>query len=341
MSITRRRFLRKSAFAFAGASAVSSFFVRAPNAITISHGRRKRLVVIFLRGAADGLNMVVPHGEPAYYAMRPTINIPRSAVIDLDGFFGFHPAMSSLEPLWQQGQLAIVHATGSPRPSRKHFEAQDFMECAIPGERNATNSWMSRCASEEVRWSGEICLAGRDFEAMPGAQSLSGSFAENLRQLSQFIKTNPQTQVLSSDMGGWDHHSNQGAIEGEMADSLREFSDALDAFWSVPGNLREDTVVVTMSEFGRSVGENNRGGTDHGHGNVMFVLGANVKGRKVYGDWPGLGSSQLHAGFDLAVTTDCRRVLGEVIYRHLGKQNLSEVFPKFDNNPERFLNLIG
>ncbi len=176
---------------------------------------------------------------------------------------------------------------------------------------------------------------------MPGAQSLSGNFAEDLRQLSQFIKTNPQTQVLSSDMGGWDHHSNQGAIEGQMADSLREFSSALVAFWSDLGNLREDTVVVTMSEFGRSVGENNRGGTDHGDGNVMFVLGANVKGRKVYGDWPGFSPSQLHVRLDLPVTTDCRRVLGEVIYRHLSKQNLSEVFPGFDNNPEQFLNLIG
>ncbi len=108
-----------------------SLLARAANALTTSHGRSKRLVVIFLRGAADGLNMVVPHGEPAYYAMRPTINIPRSAVIDLDGFFGFHPAMSSLEPLWQEGQLAIVHATGSPHPSREHFVTQDFMESGI------------------------------------------------------------------------------------------------------------------------------------------------------------------------------------------------------------------
>jgi uncharacterized protein (DUF1501 family) len=285
--------------------------------------------------------MVVPHGEPAYYEMRPTINIPRSAVIDLDGFFGLHPGMSSLELLWQQGQLAIVHATGSPRPSRKHFEAQDFMECAIPRERGADSRWMSRCGSEEVRSSAEIFLAGQHFEAIPGAQTPSGDFAENLRQLSQLMKTNPQTQVLSSEMGRWDYHSNQGALEGQMADSLREVSLALIAFWSDLGTLREDTVVVTMSEFGRSVGENNRGGTDHGHGSVMFVLGANVKGRKVYGDWPGVSPSQLHMGLDLAVTTDWRRVLGEVIYRHLGKQNLSEVFPEFDNNPERFLNLIG
>jgi uncharacterized protein (DUF1501 family) len=223
----------------------------------------------------------------------------------------------------------------------KHFEAQDFMECAIPRERGADSRWMSRCGSEEVRSSAEIFLAGQHFEAIPGAQTPSGDFAENLRQLSQLMKTNPQTQVLSSEMGRWDYHSNQGALEGQMADSLREVSLALIAFWSDLGTLREDTVVVTMSEFGRSVGENNRGGTDHGHGSVMFVLGANVKGRKVYGDWPGVSPSQLHMGLDLAVTTDWRRVLGEVIYRHLGKQNLSEVFPEFDNNPERFLNLIG
>src|SRR6476660_7928917 len=108
MSITRRVFLRNGAFALAGTPAVPAFLTRAAyGAQTIGN---KRLVVIFQRGAADGLNIVVPHGEQAYYAMRPSINIPRSAVIDLDGFFGLHPSMSALQPLWNQRHLAIVHA---------------------------------------------------------------------------------------------------------------------------------------------------------------------------------------------------------------------------------------
>ncbi len=260
-------------------------------------------------------------------------------MIDLNGFFGFHPAMAKLQPLWQEEYLAIVHATGFPHHSREHFEAQDFMESGTPGERSAGNTWMNRCVSKEGRSSPtQNFLAGQDFDAMPHAQAFRGSFRDNLQCLSQFIRTNPQTQVFSTEIGGWDHHSNQGGTQGQMADLLGEFSHALFAFWSGLGNLRGDTVVVTLSEFGRSLRENSRGGTDHGHGNVMFVLGANVKGRKVYGEWPGLNpSSQL----DLAVTTDLRRVLCEVVYRHLGKQNLAEVFPGFDTHPGQFLNLIG
>ena len=104
----------------------------------------KRLVVIFQRGAADGLNIVVPHGEQAYYAMRPSINIPRNAVIDLDGFFGLHPSMSALQPLWSQRHLAIVHAAGSPDPSRSHFDAQDFMESGTPGIKATEDGWLNR-----------------------------------------------------------------------------------------------------------------------------------------------------------------------------------------------------
>ena len=100
---------------------------------TSAQAQGKKLVVIFQRGAADGLNVVVPYREPSYYEYRPNIGIPQSAVIDLDGFFGLHPAMAPLKPLWDQGHLAIVHASGSPDPSRSHFDAQDFMESGTPG----------------------------------------------------------------------------------------------------------------------------------------------------------------------------------------------------------------
>src|SRR3981081_1870417 len=133
MSITRRVFLRNSALAVVGTAAVPAFLTRAAAGSSQSRLLNKRLVVIFQRGAADGLNIVVPHGEPSYYAMRPTINIPKKSVLDLDGFFGLHPAMSAFQPLWKQKHLAIVHATGSPDPTRSHFDAQDFMESGTPG----------------------------------------------------------------------------------------------------------------------------------------------------------------------------------------------------------------
>ena len=144
MSITRRIFLRSGALAVVGTTALPSFLTRAAFGAADSGIRTRRLVVIFQRGAADGLNIVVPHGEPSYYAMRPTINIPKKSVLDLDGFFGLHPAMASFQPLWNQKHLAIVHAAGSPDPSRSHFDAQDFMESGTPGIKITEDGWLNR-----------------------------------------------------------------------------------------------------------------------------------------------------------------------------------------------------
>src|SRR5271166_4036300 len=144
MSITRRVFLRNSALAVVGTAAVPTFLARAAMGAAEPGARPKRLVVIFQRGAADGLNIVVPYGEAQYYTMRPSINIPRKAVIDLDGFFGLHPSLSHFEPLWKQRQLAIVHAAGSPDPTRSHFDAQDFMETGTPGVKATEDGWLNR-----------------------------------------------------------------------------------------------------------------------------------------------------------------------------------------------------
>src|SRR6204780_4377593 len=144
MPITRRVFLRNSALAVVGTAAVPSFLARAALGAAEPGMRTKRLVVIFQRGAADGLNIVVPYAEPQYYAMRPSINIPRKAVFDLDGFFGLHPSLSSFQLLWKQRQLAIVHAAGSPDPNRSHFDAQDFMESGTPGIKATDDGWMNR-----------------------------------------------------------------------------------------------------------------------------------------------------------------------------------------------------
>src|SRR5882672_10433050 len=145
MPTTRRVFLRNSALAVVGTAAVPSFLARAAYGAAQPGARNKRLVVIFQRGAADGLNIVVPHGENAYYGMRPSINIPRKEVLDLDGFFGLHPSMASLQPLWNSRQLAIVHATGSPDPTRSHFDAQDYMESGTPGFKATEDGWLNRC----------------------------------------------------------------------------------------------------------------------------------------------------------------------------------------------------
>jgi uncharacterized protein (DUF1501 family) len=414
MSITRRVFLRNSALAVVGTTALPGFLTRAAFGAESPGNRNQRLVVIFQRGAADGLNIVVPHGERAYYSMRPSINIAPNAVIDLDGFFGLHPSMSALQPLWKQRHLAIVHAAGSPDATRSHFDAQDFMESGTPGVKATDDGWLNRSLhalpappekspfraialgpslphilsghepAVAVSNINDFGVGGKNpvaapiantFEAMydqsvdavlhgtgqetfeavkmlksvnpskytpaPGADYPRGRFADSLKQLAQLIKANLGVQVAFADIGGWDHHVNEGSTQGQLANILREFSQSLGAFWIDLGDLAEDTVVVTMSEFGRTARENGNRGTDHGHANVMFVMGGPIKGGKVYGRWPGLDQSQLYEGRDLAVTTDFRRVVGEAVYRHLGNRHLEAVFPGFDNQPGRFLGFVG
>jgi len=175
----------------------------------------------------------------------------------------------------------------------------------------------------------------------PGADYPKGRFGDSLRQLAQLIKANLGVQVAFADIGGWDHHVNEGSTEGQIANVLSDFSQSLAAFWTDLGDLGEDTVVITMSEFGRTARENGNRGTDHGHANVMFVLGGPVKGGKVYGRWPGLDQSQLYEGRDLALTTDFRQVIGEAVARHMGNTNLKAVFPGFENQPGKFLKLLG
>ena len=369
--------------------------------------------MIFQRGAADGLNIVIPHAESAYYQMRPSIAIQRNQVIDLNGFFGLHPSLASFKPLWDQGHLAIVHAAGSPDTTRSHFDAQDYMESGTPGVKSTTDGWLNRVLQTERQTKespfsavalgsslprilsgkapavavsnvnafgiagGNPAAAplGNAFEAMydqsvdavlhgtgqqtfeavkmlksadpqrytpaPGANYPRGRFGDALRQTAQLIKSNVGVQIAFTDIGGWDHHVNEGAAEGQLANRLREFGQSIAAFWVDLGPLAEDTVIVTMSEFGRTARENGNRGTDHGHANVMFVLGGPVRGGRIYGRWPGLDPSQLNEGRDLALTTDFRRVLGEAVNRHLGNTNLNTVFPAYDNSPAGFLRYLG
>ena len=152
MPVSRRIFLRNSALAMVGVGTAPLWLERAALGETTAGQRKKVLVAIFQRGAADGLNIVVPHGEQAYYDLRPTISVPRpsaniakqDSVIDLDGMFGLHPSLAPLKPLWDSKQLAIIHAAGSPDPTRSHFDAQDYMESGTPGLKATTDGWMNR-----------------------------------------------------------------------------------------------------------------------------------------------------------------------------------------------------
>ena len=414
MAITRRIFLRNGALAVVGTAAVPGFLQRAAFAAENMPTGKKRLVVVFQRGAADGLNIVVPHAESSYYSMRPTINIPRQNVIDLDGFFGLHPSMSSFQQLWKDGHLAIVHAAGSPDTTRSHFDAQDYMESGTPGVKSTEDGWLNRALHDggdpqkeapfrAVAMGGRLprILAGSEpavaidninsfgvggknpaatplantFEAMyeqsvdsvlhgtgtetfdavkmlksanpeqytpaAGANYPRGPFGQALKQTAQLIKADLGVEVAFADVGGWDTHVNQGATQGQLASRLTDLSESISAFWTDLGALADRTVLVTMSEFGRTARENGNRGTDHGHANVMFVVGGPVRGGRVYGRWPGLSPEQLNEGRDLALTTDFRQVVGEAVYRHLGNKNLASVFPGYENDPRRFLKILG
>jgi uncharacterized protein (DUF1501 family) len=381
--------------------------------VTTAAANQKKLVVLFQRGAVDGLNVVVPYMEKNYYAMRPTIAIKPNEVIDLDGYFGLHPQMAAFKPLYDQGHLAIVHAAGSPDPSRSHFDAQDYMESGTPGVKVTEDGWLNRALAVEALEGkpsafravalgtqvprtlqgkvpaialnnlADFSVGGRGpqmspisnaFQAMydgstdsvlqgtgqetfeavkmlkaadpakytpaAGVNYPNTPFGNSLKQIAQLMKANLGVEAAFSDIGGWDTHQNQGGANGQLANRLTEFSNSITAFWMDMGTDAENVTLVTMSEFGRTARQNGTGGTDHGHANVMFVLGGSVRGGKVYGKWPGVENEQLNEGRDLAVTTDFRNVLGEAAYKTLGARNLEVVFPGAQVKPGTFVNIL-
>jgi uncharacterized protein (DUF1501 family) len=413
MQFSRRYFLKSGGVAMVGMSTIPAFLQRAIAATPMPN--KKQLVVLFQRGAADGLNIVVPFGESNYYRMRPSIAIPSprkggdAAAIDLDGFFGLHPSLAPLEPLFHKNQLAIVHAAGSPDPTRSHFDAQDFMESGTPGLKATEDGWLNRAVetiSEENASPFRAVAMGpnlprmlrggapaialpdvRQFRVMAQSPAVEGGFeamyaqtvdqvlhgtgtetfeaidllrkadpgkyqpengavyptnrlGQSVQQVGQLIKADIGAEVLFVDCGGWDNHVNEGGVQGQLSNLLRDLGQALGAFHQDMGDRMENIVVVTMSEFGRTARENGNRGTDHGHANCMFVMGGPVKGGHVYGNWPGLDGHQLYEGRDLALTTDFRSVLGEILTKHVAVQNLKSVFPGFDNNPSKFPGMI-
>src|SRR5262249_15927403 len=398
--LTRRYFLHSSALAIVGFGAAPSWLLRAA---AQTQDRRKVVVAIFQRGAADGLNIVVPYFEKSYYDLRPSIAVPApgkpNGAIDLDGRFAFHPALQQLKPLWDSGQLAIVEAAGSPHETRSHFDAQDYMESGTPG-RTSSDGWLNRALSpngpgvspvraiaasaqlprtmrgnkpavalnnlEQFKVRNEnagsilermyaaasdngLMTAGKEtFEAVKmiesikkgpyttakGGQYPGGEFGRALQQIARLIKADVGVEAAFADIGGWDHHTNEVP---QLTQLLQQFGNSLAAFARDMGDGMTDIVLVTMSEFGRTAREDGSGGTDHGHGNVMMVLGGPVHGGKVYGKWPGLEVDQLYEQRDLAVTTDFRDVLSELVTDHLG-QKRRDVFPGY--TPGQSLGLV-
>jgi len=404
----RRSFVKGGALALVALGAAPRFVVRTALAQARA-ARSKVLVVIFQRGAVDGLSMLVPHGDRDYYGARGSIAIGRpdagaEGAIDLDGFFGLHPSLSGLKPLWDERRLAAVHAVGSPDTTRSHFDAQDYMESGTPGVKSTEDGWLARglAAQAEPQASpfravalgpalprvlrGDVgavamtslaefdvreaaALAG-GFNASKGFESLyeqgvrdllygtgretfdavkmlkaaapqriqpangavypRGRFGESLRQIAQLIRADVGLEVAFADVNGWDTHAAQGNERGQLATRLKEFGDGLAALDRDLGDRMRDVMVLTMSEFGRTVRENGNRGTDHGHATAMFVMGGGAKGGKVYGKWPGLAREQLHEGRDLAVTTDFRSLFAEVAVRHLGTP-ADPLFPGFKN----------
>src|SRR5258707_8989981 len=300
LKFSRRYFLKQGGIGLVGMSAMPAFLQRAAAATAMPN--KKQLVVLFQRGAVDGLNIVVPFSEPNYYRLRSTIAIPQprrggaDAAIDLDGYFGLHPSLAPLEALFRNEQLAIVHAAGSPDTTRSHFDAQDYMESGTPGVKATEDGWLNRCLHAPPQPSvksafraialgpslprilsgaepavalnsiNDFTIGGRSqkgspvantFEAMydhsldallhgsgeetfeavkmlksadpakykpaPGTAHPRGRFGDSLRQLAQLIKANLGVQVAFADIGGWDHHVNEGSTQGQISKGLREF----------------------------------------------------------------------------------------------------------------------
>jgi uncharacterized protein (DUF1501 family) len=353
----------------------------------------KRLVVVFLRGAVDGLSVLVPYDDRDYRAARPTIALARGGsggVIRLDARFGLHPALAPLMPLWQAGSLAFVPASGSPDPTRSHFDAQLIMEggtaraagpsgwlnrllavlpAPVTGPRGVSfgaslphimsgpaavatvdarpdaeplpvdkpevaaafdrlyggDDALSRAWREGEAARREVAAAMAGDSAMATEQAVANNGAPlaeqataQARRLGRLLADEPHFQVAFMAVGGWDTHVHQGNEAGQLARRLGYLADGLTGLVAGLGDQYRNTVILVLSEFGRTVRENGNGGTDHGHGNVFWVLGGPVRGGRIYGDWPGLAPERLYQNRDVAVTTDYRSLVGAVLHRHLG-----------------------
>lgn len=406
---SRRVFLKSSGMASLTFGAVPGLFLRMSEAAT---GAGQAMVVVFQRGACDGLNTVVPHGASQYYDARRTIAIPAprgsatDRALDLDGYFGLHPALAPLLPSWKDQTLAVVHAVGSPDPTRSHFDAQDYMESGTPGRKATDDGWMNRhlqaspdpeaaalravsltrtlprilqgsasavalaslrsfglrpgsgpgvargfedmyasAVRDTLRGTGEAAFDAMDAvrqvetsptRSRPDVRYPRSPLGQSLQQIARLINSGAGVELAFAESSNWDHHAAEGGVTGQIAGRLRDLGNSLAAFRKDLGRRYDDVVLVTLTEFGRTVRENGNRGTDHGHGSVSFVMGGSVHGGRVRGRWPGLGRGDLYQERDLAVTTDFRDLLGEILLRHVGARDLAAVFPGHAGGAARF-----
>jgi uncharacterized protein (DUF1501 family) len=404
-----KRVLLKQGLAVGTGLSLTSFsgiqIARAQSSLR-NNGSQARIVVIMLRGAMDGLSLLSPYGDSAYFQSRSSIAIAKpgeaEGSIALNNLHGLHPAFAPLMPYWESKQLAFIHASGSHDTTRSHFDAQDYMESATPGRKSTPDGWLNRLATvlmqgnqaasnqrlhavnlgptmprifagsasvaslasgnaatskgvlDRPNWmqafnnlySGddklslavreaaatrrEIIdkLASDDPKADVGSLSLNGLAADTAR-LGQLIAKDARVRLAFVPVGGWDTHVNQGNGKGQLANRFGLLAQAIDALASNLGERLKDTSILVMSEFGRTVRQNGNNGTDHGHGNVAFVLGGGIAGGQVLGQWPGLERSALYENRDLAITTDFRDVIAELLEQRfrLTDNELAAVLP--------------
>jgi uncharacterized protein (DUF1501 family) len=406
----RREFLKAAVLA----SMSSVMPLNSWAATTSANASNKKLVIVLLRGAVDGLSVVVPVGDRDYYAARPNIAIPQpkgqGGAIDLDGYFALNPALAPMMDLWSGKKLAFVHACGSPDPTRSHFDAQDYMESGEPGIKSASTGWLDRLLqvlpenNSPVRainfgptipriFSGCNNVANVAVARKGGGKAgdhqvtdrpqlaqmfgqiyqddpmLSGTFSEGIKaretilsdlsqgtmedqkemeaanrgaappqaafgkQVATLLLKEPNTQVAFIAFGGWDTHVNQGNEKGQLANKLTALGAGLADFYRSLGSHGDDVTTLVMSEFGRTAHENGNRGTDHGHGNVMWLIGGGVCGGKVYGQWKGLNNSSLYENRDVPVTTDFRSVVSAVLRGPMQIRDTSKIFPGFEYDP--------
>ena len=407
VELSRRGFLGVGASAAILASA-PAWLPRVAVAKDYRSAQRDVVVSIFLRGAADGMSLCVPYGDAAYYTARPTIAVARpdsglaNRAIDLNGFFGLPPGMAGLIPAYQEGNLLILHATGSIDPSRSHFDAQRFMELGKARDLAVNTGWLGRhilstapaspgsvlralgitsglqltlsggpqtlpipdldkfgldgssttAAARQTALTDMYSLVADPLKAaaqttaatitllntidfagyIPNAGSVypATGFGTALKSSAALIKAQVGVEAIAIDLGGWDTHTVQGTQTGYMATLMAQLANTLAAFHNdvIRGGGPGVTVVV-MSEFGRQLVENGSQGTDHGHGNTMFVMGKCIAGGRVLANWPGLTVDKLFEGRDLQVTIDYRDVLAGIASKRLGTTDLNFVFPSF------------
>jgi len=406
---TRRLFLKAGGIALFTLGAGPRFLARTALAAQGPgpHARRKVLVTIFQRGAMDGLMAVPPVDDAALRSLRPRLAMSAAraagdqAAIDLGVGFGLHPAFAPLVPFWKERRLAVVHAVGSPDPTRSHFDAQDYMESGTPGRKGTASGWLNRAvgllghegspfravaltpALPRSLYGDAPALAVTDLTQfrvrLPGAEKVASAAGEGfealyhqtseellrdtaddtframdmlspeeigsyrpangarypqsplglaLRQIALLIKAGVGLEVAFAESGGWDTHVQQGTATGTFARQAADLAASIHAFWTDLGSqYQDDVLLTTMTEFGRTVRENGSGGTDHGHGSCLFVLGGQVDGGKVHGRFAGLSEGVLYEGRDLPVTTDFRAVCCELAGKHLGVKDDGKLFP--------------